>query len=134
MTDNMYPCITAQQDENPQTEKDCIVFVSRDGLLLRFVRNQTDAIRLAAVQQNGMAIQFVPWMDQSDAINLVAVQQNGMALQFICNQKPIIFITACHQNELALQFVGVFKLTPITRKELVECHERLHGCNVQQAL
>ena len=57
-------------------------FVSKDGLLLKYIKKPTKDIILMAIQQNGMSLQFVPIEFKTKDIILMAVQQNGMSLQF----------------------------------------------------
>ena len=39
--------------------KDLLELVKEDGLQLQYIRNQTDELCMAAVKQNGLALQYV---------------------------------------------------------------------------
>jgi hypothetical protein len=69
-------------DENYWIEK-----VKR-GLPLKDVpeAKMSEAVCLAAVQQNGNALRYVPYDRMSDALCLAAVQQNGNALKYVPEQ------------------------------------------------
>jgi hypothetical protein len=64
-----------------QTEAICLEAVKQDGYALQYVTDQTEAICLEAVKQIGLALQYVT--DQTEAICLEAVKQDGFALQFV---------------------------------------------------
>ena len=55
--------------------------VQQNGLALEHVKEQTPEICLAAVRQNGLALKFVK--DKTSNIRMAAVQQNGLALRFM---------------------------------------------------
>ena len=63
-----------------------------DGYALQFVKDQTEAICLKAVEGNAYALQFVK--DQTEAICLKAVEMNGYALQFVMEVELFIKIAA----------------------------------------
>ena len=52
-----------------QTPENCLAAVQNDGYALQFVKEQTPEICLAAVKQNGLALQFVPYI-LLDELNL----------------------------------------------------------------
>ena len=63
-------------------EQEYIEKVKQDGLYLkRIKKNQTEAICLEAVKQNGLALEYVN--KQTPEICLAAVRQNGKALEFV---------------------------------------------------
>ncbi len=57
--------------------------VLRDGLALRSIpaHEQTPELCLAAVRQNGLALEYVG--HKSEAVCVVALRQNGLALKFV---------------------------------------------------
>ena len=59
----------------------CLAAVSNDGLALEFVENQTYQICMAAVRQNGMALRFVK--NKTKEIIDVAIAQNPKASECI---------------------------------------------------
>jgi len=86
-----------------------ILAVQQNGLALEFVPPEIRNFDICkiAVQQNGLALQFVPSNMINSDICKIAVQQNGAALQFISPEKrdSDICKIAVQQNGLALQFV-----------------------------
>ena len=64
---------------------------------------QTPEICLAAVQQNGFALQYVK--KQTPELCLMAVQQNGNSLQYVKKQTHEICLAAVQQSEDALQYI-----------------------------
>jgi len=73
-----------------QNNEICLAAVNSDGMALQFVKIQTEPICLAAVKQNGLALQFVK--KQNFQICLTAVKQNGMALQFVNEEYPDLYL------------------------------------------
>ena len=55
--------------------------VEKEGLLLRYVKDQTEEICLAAVTQDGRSLQFV--IIQTDQICLAAVAEDMSALRYV---------------------------------------------------
>jgi hypothetical protein len=81
----------------------CLAAVKQNGLALQFVKEQTEELCLAAVKQNGLALQFVK--EQTEELCLAEVKQNGLALQFVKEQTEEICLAAVKQNGWALGFV-----------------------------
>jgi len=55
--------------------------IKKDGMMLRYVKDQTLEICLAAVRQNGHALEFV--RNQTEEICLAAIRQNINALRYV---------------------------------------------------
>ena len=74
--------------------KDCCKKVKNDWYGFKNIdgQYQTPEICLAAVQQNGYALEYVK--EQTPVICLDAVQKNELALQFVKEQTPIICMAA----------------------------------------
>ncbi len=87
-----------------QTEEICLVAVRSNGMALEYVKEQTPNICLVAIQNNGMALRYVK--EQTDELCLVAVQSNGLALQYVSNQTEQVCLEAVKSNGLALQYVS----------------------------
>ena len=103
---------------------DCMRIVLDDGLALEYM-DQTPELCMAAVKQNGRAIQFVfdktfdlwseAWTqngrtleymdDQTQCVCLLAVRQNGLAMKFVKLQDNSVCMMAVHQNGLALKYI-----------------------------
>ena len=82
-----------------QTEHMCLHAMQHSlmhEVLLKWIHKQTPAICLAAVQNNGHALQHV--RKQTPEICLAAVQNNGHALQHVRKQTPEICIAAFEQT------------------------------------
>jgi hypothetical protein len=70
-------------------------------------------IMLAAVQENGLALQFVGKLHMDREIVLAAVQQDGFALNYVSNEwkvDPEIMLAAVRQTAYALQFVPLLHM------------------------
>ena len=64
--------------------------VQQNGHALQYVKNQTYDICITAVQQNGIALEYVK--NQTDNICMAAVQQDGYALKYVKNITNQIYI------------------------------------------
>ena len=67
----------------PYSEAAQIAAVQQDGDAIQYIKNPSEKIQMAAVQQNGYAIQSIK--NPSEEVQMVAVQQNGYAIQYIKN-------------------------------------------------
>ena len=94
--------------------------VNSYGLSLRLIaeKYKTPQLCLDAVQQNGMAIEFVPTHLQTFAMWKIALKNDGMALQFLhdpvyelCFHATQLYWIAILQNGMALEFVPKHKQT-----------------------
>jgi hypothetical protein len=92
-------------DVRNQSDALCLAAVRKNELMLKFVHSQTEEICLTAVQRNGNALKLVH--DQTEAICLAAVRQKGWALEFVRDQTEAICMAAVQQHGCALQFVYV---------------------------
>lgn len=70
---------------------------------LREAEEQTPEICLAAVQQDGLALEFIK--EQTPKICLAAVKEGGLALKYVKKQTPEICLAAVKENEAALPCV-----------------------------
>ena len=68
------------------------------------IENEADA--LAALKQNGGALEYVPWSLRSPEICRAAIKQNGGALEYVpwSLRSPEICRAAVEKNGLALEF------------------------------
>jgi hypothetical protein len=86
--------------------------VQQSGLALEFVAVQDRDIVLAAVRQSGSALEYASAALRADrAIVLAAVQQNGSALQYAASALKAdseIVLAAVRQNGSALQYAALF--------------------------
>ena len=102
----------ADEHDDPITSWACIDRDKRDLML------STPALREAAVQQNGLAIQDIPADQQTERLRELAVQQNGLALQDIPadQQTERLRELAVQQNGLALQCIPADQQTERLRE------------------
>ena len=61
--------------------ENALAAVQKNGYVLQYVHNPSEAVALAAVKRNGDALRYVP--NPSEAVALAAVKQDGYALQYV---------------------------------------------------
>lgn len=88
---------------NVRTPELCMDAVTRHGMSLGSVEEQTDAIRIAAVSSDGRAIRFVK--DQTPELCMVAVNSHRYALNEINVQTPELCMAAVSKYGVALEHV-----------------------------
>ena len=68
-----------------KTEALCLAAVQQDGRTLAYVPDalKTETLCLAAVQQDGYTLQYVPDAQKTEALCLAAAQQDGGALAYV---------------------------------------------------
>jgi hypothetical protein len=78
------------------TIKAALAAVQQNGVALQYVPEalRTEAVALAAVQQNGWALQLVPEALRTEAVALAAVQQDGWALEYVLDKALFLKIAA----------------------------------------
>lgn len=76
--------------------KCCLYYVSN--------RKRYD-LRMLAVQQDGYAIEWIPQNEQTKELCLAAVRQNGLALESVRAQTKLICRVACAQNPEARMYI-----------------------------
>jgi hypothetical protein len=84
-------------------EEICLAAVQQNGRALQYVQGQTPEMCMAAVQHNGYALPHVK--EQTPEICLAAVQQEGHALYYVKEQTPKICLAAVQQCGYALKYV-----------------------------
>ena len=77
--------------------------VKQDGRAIQFLSNPTEAERLAAVKQNGLAIQFLS--NPTNAERMAAVKQNGYAIKYLSNPTNAERM-AVKQNGSAIRYLS----------------------------
>ncbi len=105
-----------EQSESVFLDNPDLDLVRQDGLALRHIKNPSEAVIIAAVQQNGLALQFVPAEKQTYQVCAFAVVQNGRALQHVAKQSESICMAAIRDQQAALAMVRI----PQTR-EMILC-------------
>jgi len=75
-----------------------------DPFVIRFVSNQSYDLRLRAVRQNGLALEYVNV--PTEEIEIAAMRQNGMAIKFIKNPSRDVQMAAIKQNMNAYKLIA----------------------------
>ena len=88
---------------NKELEQELIDKVKKDPFSLKNIKDQTEAICLAAVKQNGNILKKVKYKTHN--ICLEAVRENGNALRYVDHQTKDICLAAVRNNGYALQYV-----------------------------
>ena len=86
---------------NNQTEKICLAAVSQNGYALQYVKVQTEKICLAVVSVDGIALEYVD--NQTEKICLAAVSDNRHALRFVDNITYNIYKIYCTKSSKSLK-------------------------------
>jgi hypothetical protein len=100
------------------TEELKIDSVKKDGNLIKYIIHPSENIQLAAVKQNGLAIDYISlcfnkdvyddgWVRYvpSEAVQLAAVKQNGLSIICIKNPSDKIKLAAIMQNEYCIKYI-----------------------------
>ena len=86
-----------------QTPELCMAAVKQNGRAIQFVENKTFDLWIEALQQNGRALEYMEGPTQYFC--LLAVKQNGLAVKFARIQENSVCMMAVHQNGLALKYI-----------------------------
>lgn len=91
-----------------QTRELCLISVTTQGRNLEHVNPEfrTPEVRFAAVNQNGLALQFVPRGDQTKSLCMLAVEENHDSLFWVCKKykiDPEVYKIAFLKNGTALK-------------------------------
>ena len=76
---------------------------STDGNAIKYIKNPSEAVQIAAVKYNGPAIQYIE--NPSEAVQIAAVKKNGLAIQYIKNPSEAVQIAAVNQNSGVIKFI-----------------------------
>ncbi len=94
--------ISLRDIDNP-SEAIQMAAVKQDGMAIEYIDNPSEAVQMAAVQQNGYAIQYIK--NPSEAVQMAAVKQYGNAIQYIDNPSEAVQMVAVKKNRNAIQFI-----------------------------
>ena len=74
----------------------CLEAVQQDGMELARIDNPTPEMRLKALKQNGMALQYIPQEEQTLPMAVAALRQAPESLEYLaaCFKKPEVFRAA----------------------------------------
>jgi hypothetical protein len=105
---HLHPAVTGYQ-----TDENCIDLMNRFGAgWIRIVKNPSPAVRTAAVNKHGCALEFIK--EQDEALCLLAVSNSARALEFVQNQTEKIILTAVSRYGRSLRYAR--KQTPAIRE------------------
>lgn len=89
-----------------QTEQICLEAVRRAGLTLKNVAHQTLEIVETALNQNGLALQYVKGFEmERKYLETLAVKQNPLALEFVQHQTEKLCWLALNGSVLAFRYI-----------------------------
>jgi len=87
-----------------KTYEETLTEIKRNGLLLRYVEQQTSELCEAAMGENVFAIRFAKYKPYKSC--LTAVEQYGALITYIEEQTPELCLTAVQVNGYALRYVN----------------------------
>ena len=85
------------------TEEEQLAAVKQDGTAIEYIKNPTEEVQLAAVKQDGTAIEYIK--NPSEEVQLAAVNNDGWAIYYIKNPSEDVQLDAVKQNGYAIQFI-----------------------------
>ena len=86
-----------------KTEEAQLAAVKQDGSAIQYIHNPSEKVQLEAVKQAGYAIAYI--YNQSEKVQLTAVKQTGYAIQYIYNPSEEIQLEAVKQNGRVIQYI-----------------------------
>jgi hypothetical protein len=84
-------------------EERCMLAVSRNGWVIRFIKDPSEEMKLEAVRQDGSAIRIIK--NPSERVQLEAVKRNGLAIQYIENPSEAVQLAAVRQDGYAIRCI-----------------------------
>ena len=75
--------LRAAKADIEMAKKEPLKAVKQDGYAIKYIKNPSEAVKLAAVKQDGYDLRFIK--NPSEAVQLVAVKQDGWAISYIKN-------------------------------------------------
>lgn len=83
LSSNMTDLMNLMDGIHKQQETITNMLLDVDGTLIRHIDNPSEEMMLAAVKQNGMAIQHILPMKQTDEIKMAAIENNPFCFEFV---------------------------------------------------
>jgi len=77
--------------------------VNQNGDAIQYIKNPSEDVQLAAVQQDARAIRYIK--NPSEAMQLAAVQQDARAICYIKNPSEAMQLSAVQQDGHAIQYI-----------------------------
>jgi len=88
--------------ENP-SEQVKLAAVKQNGNAINAIKNPSEDIQLAAVKQYGISINYIK--NPSEDVKLAAVKKDGLAIMYIKNPSEQVKLAAVKQNGNAISFI-----------------------------
>jgi hypothetical protein len=100
-----------------------INLVQKHGWAIQYIKNPSEKVQLAAVNQNGVSIHYIinKGIVPSEKVQITAVNQNGGAIYYIENPSEKVQLAAVNQN---YDYIFYIK-TPYP--SVIELYEKLSG-------
>ena len=94
-------------DPNTWTEEEQIDYVSADGERIKYIDHPSEAVQLAAVEQDGWAISQIKYEDQSIKVQLLVAQDadNYTRIRYMRNPPPLVQFVACKNDPRAIKYI-----------------------------
>jgi hypothetical protein len=77
--------------------------VNQEGYVIQYIKNPSEAVQLAAVKQDGYAIQYIN--NPSEDVQLAAVKQNGYSIAYIKNPSEDVQLATVNQRGYAIRYI-----------------------------
>ena len=83
LSSNLTDLMKSMDGIHEQQETITKMLLDVDGNLIRHIDNPSEEMMLAAVKQNGMAIQYIPSTKQTEEIKMAAIKNNPCCIEFV---------------------------------------------------
>ena len=77
--------------------------VNQNGHTIQYIKNPTEAVQMTAVNKNGLTIKHIP--NPGEAVQMAAVNKNGLAIGYISNPSEAVQLAAVNRNGFALRHI-----------------------------
>ena len=95
------------------TEAEQLAAVEQNGFAIQYIKNPSEQMQLAAVKQDGWAIRYIN--SPSEQVQLAAVRQNSWAIRYINSPSEQVQLAAVEHAGQAIQYID----NPSERVQLV---------------
>ena len=82
------------------TEAEQLAAVEQNGWAIQYIKNPSEQVQLAAVEHYGIVLRYIK--NPSEQVQLAAVKQDGYAIRYIKNPSEQMQLAAVRQNGLAI--------------------------------
>jgi hypothetical protein len=105
-------------DWNTKSEGQQIALVKRAWNSIRLIDNPSEAVQLAAVTRDGLALDIIvkKGIKPSEAVQIAAVSESGIIIQDIRNPSEAVQLAAVNQTGYAIEFIKVELITQLVAK------------------